>query len=204
MYSAIDAASAIVDFAKGNIEHGVVNSPPSRGAGRLLVCSPSPLQGCDWTPTGQRSCSLIEKSAHTPQRQLYSKPPKCSVEDVKEIDPVHFDNEVRVQPASKLLESLSHGSSWHQLPEERGRLRRTQLLTRQPSLQLSTRGCESLGRNTYSVCRQSTLSHHCLYLFGKVENKSVHLLEFLIQKPIRAGTRFWKGLQSWSLGRWIV
>jgi hypothetical protein len=43
MYSATDAASATVDFIKGNVEDGVVNNPPSRGAGRLPVCSPSPL-----------------------------------------------------------------------------------------------------------------------------------------------------------------
>jgi hypothetical protein len=52
MYSATDAASMIVDFAKGNVEDGVVNSPLSRGAGRSPVCSPSPLQGCNWTPIG--------------------------------------------------------------------------------------------------------------------------------------------------------
>ena len=45
IYSATDTASAIVDFAKGNIEDGVVNNPPSRGAGRSLVCSPSPWRG---------------------------------------------------------------------------------------------------------------------------------------------------------------
>jgi hypothetical protein len=45
MYSATDAASSIVDFAKGNVEDDVVNSPSSRGAGRSPVCSPSPLRG---------------------------------------------------------------------------------------------------------------------------------------------------------------
>jgi hypothetical protein len=47
MYSATNAASATEDFAKGNVEDGVVNSPPSRGAGRSPVCSPFPLRGCD-------------------------------------------------------------------------------------------------------------------------------------------------------------
>jgi hypothetical protein len=68
---------------------------------------------------------------------------------------VHYDREVRLQPTTKLLESLSHGSSQHQLPEERGLLLWTQSLTRQPSLQLSTRDCVSSGRNAYSVRRQS-------------------------------------------------
>jgi hypothetical protein len=134
MYSATDAASATVDFAKGNVEDGVVNSPPSRGAGRSPICSPSPLRGCDWTPTGQRSCSLTKQTIRTPQRQLYSKPPVCSTEKAKETDLVHYDKEVWVQPATKLLESLSHGSGRHQLPEERRHLLRTQPLTRQPSL----------------------------------------------------------------------
>jgi hypothetical protein len=155
MYSATDAASATVDFAKGNVEDGVVNSPPSRGAGRSPVYSPSPLQGCNWTPTGQRSCSLTEQTIRTPQRQLYSKPPVCSTEEAKETDPVHYDKEVQAQPATKLLKSLLHGSSRHQLPEERGRLLQTQSLTRQPSLQLSTRDCVSSGRNAYSIRHQS-------------------------------------------------
>jgi hypothetical protein len=66
MYSATHGASTAVDFAKGNVEDGVVNSPPNRGVGRLPVCSPSPLRGCGWTPTGQCSCSLIERTVHTP------------------------------------------------------------------------------------------------------------------------------------------
>jgi hypothetical protein len=155
MYSATDAAFATVDFAKGNVEDGVVNSPSSRGVGRSPVSSPSSLRGCDWTSTGQRSCSLTKQTVRTPQRQLYSKPPICSSEEAKEIDPVHYDKEVRVQPATKLLESLSHGSGQHQLPEERRRLLRTQSLTRQPSLQLTTRDCLSSGRNAYSVRPQS-------------------------------------------------
>ena len=46
-----DVVSTIVDFAKGNVEDGVVNSRPSHGAGRSPVCSPYPLRGCNWTPT---------------------------------------------------------------------------------------------------------------------------------------------------------
>ena len=83
MYSATVDTSAIVDFAKGNIEDDVMNSPPSRGANRSPICSPFPLQGCDWTPIGQRSYSLTKKTIRILQRQLYSKLPKCSIEDVK-------------------------------------------------------------------------------------------------------------------------
>jgi hypothetical protein len=66
MYSATDAASTAVNFAKGSLEDGVVNNPPSRDAARLPMCSPSPLQGYGSTPTGQRSYSLSCQS-----RRLY-------------------------------------------------------------------------------------------------------------------------------------
>jgi hypothetical protein len=42
--SAADAASAAIDYSKGNIEDGVVDSPPSRGPSRTPICSPSPLK----------------------------------------------------------------------------------------------------------------------------------------------------------------
>jgi hypothetical protein len=51
IYSATDAASAAVDFAKGNVEDGVLNSPPSWDAVRLYVCSPSLLWGYGSAPT---------------------------------------------------------------------------------------------------------------------------------------------------------
>jgi hypothetical protein len=46
MYSATDVASAAIDFAKVNVEDGVIDSPPSHGASRLPVYLPSPLRGC--------------------------------------------------------------------------------------------------------------------------------------------------------------
>ena len=42
--SAADAASAAIDYSKGDVEEGVVDSPPSRGPTRTLICSPSPLK----------------------------------------------------------------------------------------------------------------------------------------------------------------
>ena len=42
--SAADAASATIDYLKGNIEDDVVNSPPGRGPQRTPMCSPSPLK----------------------------------------------------------------------------------------------------------------------------------------------------------------
>jgi hypothetical protein len=83
MYSATDAASAAVDFAKDSLEDGVVNSPPSRDAARLPVCSPSPLRGYGSTPTRQRSYSPIKGTLRTPQRQLYCKAALCSTDKVK-------------------------------------------------------------------------------------------------------------------------
>lgn len=42
--SATDAASAAIDYSKGDVEDGVVDSPPSRGPVRTPICSPSPLK----------------------------------------------------------------------------------------------------------------------------------------------------------------
>jgi hypothetical protein len=66
MYSETDAASAAVDFAKGTVEDGVVNSPPSWDASRLPVYSPSPLRGYGSTPTRQHSCLPIKGTLLTP------------------------------------------------------------------------------------------------------------------------------------------
>ena len=56
MRSATDAASAAIDFSKGNVDDGANDSPPSRGPGRTPICSPSPLKrvsstrGSPWSP----------------------------------------------------------------------------------------------------------------------------------------------------------
>ena len=42
--SAADATSAAIDYSKGDVEEGVVDSPPSRGPIRTPICSPSPLK----------------------------------------------------------------------------------------------------------------------------------------------------------------
>ena len=46
MYSATDVASTALDFSKGNVEDGVVDSPPNRSVGRTPVYLPSPLLDC--------------------------------------------------------------------------------------------------------------------------------------------------------------
>ena len=42
--SAADAASAAIDYSKGNIEDGVIVSPPNSGPVKTPICSPSPLK----------------------------------------------------------------------------------------------------------------------------------------------------------------
>ena len=42
--SSMDAASAAIDYSKGNINNGVVDSPPSCGPERSPMYSPSPLK----------------------------------------------------------------------------------------------------------------------------------------------------------------
>ena len=46
MYSATIATSTALDFSKGNVGDGVVNSLPSHSTERTLVYSPSPLHDC--------------------------------------------------------------------------------------------------------------------------------------------------------------
>jgi hypothetical protein len=94
MYSTTDAASVALDFSKGNVEDGVVDSPPSRTAGRMPICLPSPLRDCQSTPIRQRSPSPMHQNVCTPQRQLYYKASLCDKEEAKEKDPVHYSVKV--------------------------------------------------------------------------------------------------------------
>jgi hypothetical protein len=146
MYSATDVASAVVDFAKGNVEDGVVNSPPSRDAARLPVCSPSPLRGYGSTPIQQRSCSSTKRTIRTPQRQLYCKAALCSMDNV---------NGVSIGPPSKSRASHSYFSRRRSHVEKEGRPIRTQSLSRQPSPPLSSGDVVLVGR--ICVCHQASI-----------------------------------------------
>ena len=46
IYSITDATSAALDYSKGNVEDGVVDSLPNHSAGRTLVYFPFPLRDC--------------------------------------------------------------------------------------------------------------------------------------------------------------
>jgi hypothetical protein len=96
MYLATDAASVALDFSKGNVEDGFVDSPPSRSVERTPVCSPSPLHDCRWTPIRQRSRLPTHHNVRTPQRQLYCKA-SLDEDDAKEKDHVHYSVNIPVE-----------------------------------------------------------------------------------------------------------
>ena len=75
LFSATDAASAAIDFTKGNVEDGVVDSPPSRGPWRSPVVSASPLQGSPRAGGHDRSPSPDREPSRTFHRQLYKSGP---------------------------------------------------------------------------------------------------------------------------------
>ena len=64
-----DAASTTIDYSKGNIEDGVVDSPPSRGPVKTPICSPSPLKraSLSWG----RSFSSAHRTEAATSRRLH-------------------------------------------------------------------------------------------------------------------------------------
>ena len=66
--SATDAASAAIDYSKGNIEDGVVDSPPSREPSRTPICSSSPLKRV--SPSRGRSSSPTLQTDEATSRKL--------------------------------------------------------------------------------------------------------------------------------------
>ena len=67
--SAADATSAAIDYSKGNIEDGIVDSPPSRGPVKTPICSPSPLKraSLSWG----RSFSSAHRTKATTSHRLH-------------------------------------------------------------------------------------------------------------------------------------
>lgn len=85
LHSATTAGSA-VDYSKGDLEHGVVDSPPSRGARVTPPCSPSPLRGakrplCAGLNSAARSVGDEEPECR-PQRKLYAMAPSMGTQDM--------------------------------------------------------------------------------------------------------------------------
>ena len=70
--SATDAASAVIDFSKGNVEEGIVDSLPSRGALRTPIRSPSPLKRFPSIPSRMHFPSPTQRTEFTPNRKLYT------------------------------------------------------------------------------------------------------------------------------------
>ena len=68
----MDAASAAIDFLKGNVEEDVVDSPPSHGAPRTPICSPSPLKRIASTLGRKHFQSPTQRTEFTPNRKLYT------------------------------------------------------------------------------------------------------------------------------------
>ena len=66
--SATDAASAAIDYSKGNIDDGVVDSPPSRGPERTPLYSLSPLKQV--SSSHQRSLSPTLRTDGATSRKL--------------------------------------------------------------------------------------------------------------------------------------
>ena len=91
LFSATDAASATIDFSKGNVEDGVVDSPPSRGPWRSPVVFASPLQGSPCAGGRDRSLSPDREPSRTLHRQLYKSGPI--------VVPLHASLEAVVQHA---------------------------------------------------------------------------------------------------------
>ena len=102
MFSAIDAASAAIDFSKKDVNDGVVDSPPSRGPWRSPVLSGSPLQGSPCVGRRHRSPSRSphRSPSRMPHRQLYK---RCTGEDSLHVFG-HFD----LQCVSALVCAPSH------------------------------------------------------------------------------------------------
>jgi hypothetical protein len=154
MYSATDAASAVLDFSKGNVEDGVVDSPPSHNTGQTPVCSPSPLRDCRSTPIRQRSRSPTHHNVRTPQRQLYCKA-SLDKDEAKENDHVHYSVNIPVERGLVSPASQSQAAVRLRRLDKEGQLLRTQSLSNQRSPGYSSRELLSVGPTAYSCRRQS-------------------------------------------------
>jgi hypothetical protein len=138
MYSATNVASATLDFSKGNVEDGVVDSPPSRSVGRMR----------------QRSCSPMHHNVRTPQMQLYCKA-SLDKDEAKEKDHVHYSVKVPVERGLVSPALQSQAAVRPRCLDKEGRLLQTQSFSNQHSPGYSSRELLFVGPTAYSSRRQS-------------------------------------------------
>jgi hypothetical protein len=171
------------------VEDGVVDSPPSRIAGRTLVCSPSPLWDCRSTPIRQCSRSPMHQNVCTPQRQLYCKASLCDKEEAKEKDPIHYSVKVPGDPGLVSLASQSQAAMRLRRLDKEGQLLQTQSLSSQPYPRYSSRELLLVDRTAYSDRHQSYPKPSLCLLIDNVGSMSAHPLRLLAQRPILTRTR---------------
>ena len=68
LFSATNATSVAIDFSRKNVDDGVVDSPPRRGAWRSPALSASPLEGSHCIEGRHRSPSPWPPSSRMPHR----------------------------------------------------------------------------------------------------------------------------------------
>jgi hypothetical protein len=152
MYSTTEVTLAALDFSKGNVEDRVVVSPPSRSAGRTLVCSPSLLHDYRSTPIRQRSRSPTHHNIRTPQRQLYGRA-SLDRDEAKEKDHVYYSIQIPVEHGLVSPASQSQAAVLPRCLDKEGRLLRTQSLSNQHSTGYSSRELLSVGLTAYPFRR---------------------------------------------------
>jgi hypothetical protein len=205
MYSATDPTSVTLDFSKGNVEDGVVDSPPSRNMGRTPVCSPSLLHDCQSTSIRQSSRSPTHHNIRTPQRQLCCKA-SLNKDEAKEKDHVHYSVNVPVERGLVSPASQSQTAIRPRCLDKEGRLLRTQFLSNQhsprylsrellsvgpfrhqsylePSLYLLIRQCREHERASSGITRPKAYSRRDEILRGIAKLKSKEMGTEEVKKP---------------------
>ena len=105
LFSATDAASAAIDFSRKNVDDGVVDNPPSRGAWRSPILSASPLEGSHRIEGWHCSPSPGLPSSRTPRRQLY----KRCMDDVSRNASMHSHVQCSSAPSCVCVHAIHPG-----------------------------------------------------------------------------------------------
>ena len=188
MYFATDTTSAALDYSKENVEDKVVDNPLSRSAGRMLVCSPSPLHNCQSTSIGQYSRSPTHHNVHTPQRQLYYKA-SLDKDEAKEKDHIHYNVNIHIEREVVSPTSQSQAAVRPGRLDKESRLLWTQSLSNQCSLGYSLRELQFVGLIAYSYRHQSYLEPSLCLLIWQCREHEHASPGISCQRPILVGTR---------------